>query len=87
MYTIDYQDGKPDTAKSLIIARKRVFERLNNEPQKRDVIIYRADGTESGRILSKFDGEIIWETHTERNGTVDCKLLKDGKVIPCRTRY
>ena len=87
MYTIDYQDGKPETAKSLIKARKTVYEKLKAEPQKREVIIYRPNGEVSGKIISKFDGEIIWETYTERHGTEDCKLLKDGKVIPCRTRY
>lgn len=87
MYTTDYQDGEPEISGSLIIARRKVFARLSIQPQPKEVIIYRSDGKESGRISTKFGGMLIWETYTKRHGTSYCKLLKDGKVIPCRTRY
>lgn len=87
MYRIDYQDGTCDTADSLIKARRLSFERMTDRPQKAPIIIYRPNGMRSGMVIQKYEGIILWETFSERRGSIDHKLLKDGKVIENRMRF
>lgn len=87
MYRIDYQDGTVGMEKSLIKARRVAFEHMSEHPQKKPIIIYRPSGVQSGMVLQKYEGVILWETFSERHGSVDHKLLKDGKIIENRMRF